>query len=608
MKATTYSNRKNTLIAMFILIGVVFLARLFYLQIIDDSSVLYANRNALRYIIQHPARGIIYDRNGKLMTYNEATYDLMVVPNQVNQLDTADLCRILGLTPEEVRKRLDKANTYSRFSSSIFEKQISNDVYGYLEEKMYKFQGFYVQSRTLRKYPVPAAAHTLGYIGEVNDDAIAKNPYYKPGDYIGVSGMEKSYEEILRGRKGVRVTMVDVHNREKGSFQNGIYDTIAQAGSSLWSSLDLDLQAYGEKLMKGKKGSIVAIEPSTGELLAIVSSPSYDPNLLVGRVRAENYMKLLRDTLNNPLFNRALMAMYPPGSTFKIVNALIGEQEGVLKPTTQYSCELGFHVGNLTVKCHRHPSPLNLSQSIQNSCNAYYCKAFRAIIDNHRKYRNSKEGYNAWRQYVLKMGFGCKFNSDLPYELKGILPTAEYYDKTRGKNAWKALSIISLAIGQGELGTTPLQLANLAVIIANRGYYYTPHIVKAIGNEKNKNLRFNTPNETGIESQYFDPIIQGMKDAVLKGTATSAKQEQFSIAGKTGTAQNPHGQPHSLFICFAPVKNPKIAMCVIVENGGYGGDIAAPIASLMIEYYLTRKVTKTELEQKITNINLIRRW
>jgi penicillin-binding protein 2 len=608
MKATTFSNRKNTLIAMFVFMGVVFLARLFYLQIIDDSSVLYANRNALRYIIQHPARGIIYDRNGKLMTYNEATYDLMVVPNQVDQLDTADLCRILGLTPEDVRKRLEKATLYSRFSSSIFEKQISNDVYGYLEEKMYKFQGFYVQSRTLRKYPVPAAAHTLGYIGEVNDAVIAKNPYYKPGDYIGVSGIEKSYEELLRGRKGVRVTMVDVHNREKGSFQNGMYDTIAQAGSNLWSSIDLDLQAYGEKLMKGKKGSIVAIEPSTGELLTIVSSPGYDPNLLVGRVRAENYMKLLRDTLNNPLFNRALMAMYPPGSTFKIVNALIGEQEGVLKPTTQYSCEMGFHAGNLTVKCHRHPSPLNLSQSIQNSCNAYYCKAFKAIIDNRRKYRNSKEGYNAWRQYVLKMGFGRKFNSDLPYELKGILPTAEFYDKTRGKNAWKALSIISLSIGQGELGTTPLQLANLAAIIANRGYYYTPHIVKAIGNEKNKNTRFSTPIETGIESQYFDPIIQGMKDAVLKGTATSAKQEQFTIAGKTGTAQNPHGQPHSLFICFAPVVNPKIAMCVIVENGGYGGEIAAPIASLMIEYYISRKVTKPELEQKITNINLIRRW
>lgn len=608
MKATTFSNRKSTLFTMFILIGVVFLMRLFYLQIIDDSSVFYANRNALRYVIQHPARGIIYDRNGKLMTYNEATYDLMVVPNQVKQLDTLDLCKILGLTIEDVRARLEKANSYSRFSSSIFEKQISNDVYGYLEEKMYKFQGFYVQSRTLRKYPTPAAAHTLGYIGEVNDAVIAKNPYYNPGDYIGVSGIEKSYEEFLRGRKGVRVTMVDVHNREKGSFQNGIYDTVAQAGSSLWSSIDIELQAYGEKLMKGKKGSIVAIEPSTGEILTIVSSPSYDPNLLVGRVRAENYIKLLRDTLNNPLFNRALMAMYPPGSTFKIVNALIGEQEGVLKPSTQYSCEQGFHVGSLTVKCHRHPSPLNLSQSIQNSCNAYYCKAFRAIIDNPRKYRNTKEGYNAWRQHVLKMGFGRKFNSDLPYELKGILPTAAYYDKTRGKNAWKALSIISLAIGQGELGTTPLQMANLAAIIANRGYYYTPHIVKAIGTEKNKNLRFSTPNQTGIETQYFDPIIRGMTDAVLKGTATAAKQSEFSIAGKTGTAQNPHGEDHSIFICFAPVQNPKIAMCVIVENGGFGGVIAAPLASLMIEYYLTRKVTKPELEQKITNINLIRRW
>jgi penicillin-binding protein 2 len=476
-----------------------------------------------------------------------------------------------------------------------------------LEEKLYKFPGFYVQSRTLRKYPTPAAAHMLGYVGEVNDDAIKKNPYYKPGDYIGVSGIEKSYEDVLRGIKGVRVSMVDVHNREKGSFRNGIYDTIAQAGSSLWSSIDLELQEYGEKLMKGKKGSIVAIEPSTGEILAIVSSPTYDPNLLVGRVRAINYMKLLRDTLNNPLFNRALMAMYPPGSTFKIVNALIGEQEGVLKPNTQYSCELGFHYGSLTVKCHRHPSPLNLSQSIQNSCNAYYCKAFKAILENRRKYRNTKEAYEAWREYVLKMGFGRKFNSDLPYELKGILPTSAYFDKTRGKNAWKAVSIISLAIGQGELGTTPLQLANLAAIIANRGYYYTPHIVKAIGNEKNKNLKFLAQNDCGIEAKYFEPIIMGMQDAVLKGTATSAKQADITIAGKTGTAQNPHGQPHSLFICFAPIQNPKIAMCVIVENGGYGGEIAAPIASLMIEYYISRKVTKPELEEKVKNINLIRR-
>jgi penicillin-binding protein 2 len=359
--------------------------------------------------------------------------------------------------------------------------------------------------------------------------------------------------------------------------------------------------------MRGKKGSVVAIEPSTGELLAIVSSPTYDPNLMVGRVRAMNYMKLLRDTLNKPLFNRALMAMYPPGSTFKIVNALIGEQEGVLKPSTQYSCEMGFHGGGLTVKCHKHPSPLNLAQSIQNSCNAYYCKAFKTIIDNRKKYRNSKEAYNAWRQYVLKMGFGRKFNSDLPYERPGILPTAEYYDKIRGKNAWKALSIISLSIGQGELGTTPLQLANLAAIIANRGYYYTPHIVKAIGSENNKNLRFTKPNETGIETRHFDPIIEGMTNAVLKGTATSAKQLDIPIAGKTGTAQNPHGQPHSLFICFAPIENPKIAMCVIVENGGYGGEIAAPIASLMIEYYITRKISKPELEQKIMNINLIRK-
>jgi len=602
----SFTNRKIILIAIFISVGFVFLTRLFYLQIIDDSSALYASKNALRYIVMHPSRGIIYDRNGKLLTFNEATYDLMVIPNQVTEFDTADLCKILNIDNQGVIERLLKAKTISPFSSSIFEKQISKEMYGHLEEKLYKFPGFYVQSRTKRIYPNPTAAHTLGYVGEVNDAIIAKNPYYIPSDYIGVSGIEKSYEEYLRGKKGVRITMVDVHNQEKGSFQNGKYDTIPEAGKSLWSSIDVELQLLGERLMKGKKGSIVAIEPSTGEILAIVSSPTYNPNLLVGKTRGDNYMKLLKDTLNDPLFNRALMAMYPPGSTFKIVNALIGQQEGVLNENTTFSCEHGFqYTKSQKLKCHNHPSPLNLSQSIQNSCNAYYCKAFKAIIDNRRKYKTSRQAYIAWRNYVMQMGFGTKFNSDLPYELPGIVPKPEYYDKTRGSKRWKAVSIISLAVGQGELGTTPLQLANLSAIIANRGFYFTPHVIKAIGKEHLKNKKFENKIFSGIDAKYFEPVIKGMDDVVRSGTATSAKLTNITIAGKTGTAQNPHGEDHSLFIAFAPVENPKIALVVVVENGGFGGVIAAPLASLLIEFYLTRKITNIELEKKIENIDLI---
>ncbi len=601
-----YTNRKITILALFIFIGLVYIIRLFYLQIIDKSTKISASQNALRYFVLHPPRGIVYDRNGKILVFNEASYDLMVVPNQVKEFDTNDLCNILKIDKIAITERLLKARTYSIFASSVFEKQISKEMYGNLEEKLYKFPGFYVQSRTVRTYPTPVAAHTLGYVGEVNDEMIAKNPYYKPNDYIGISGIERAYEEELRGKKGVRVTMVDVHNQEKGSYKNGEQDSTPLPGKSLWSSIDVELQAYGERLMKGKKGSIVAIEPSTGEILALVTSPSYDPNLLIGRARNENYVKMLGDSLK-PLFNRALMAQYPPGSTFKIVNALIGQQEGVLKESTSFSCEGGFkYASDKILKCHRHPSPLRLSESIQHSCNAYYCKVFKAIIENKKKYKRPRDGYIAWREMVMRLGFGNKFNTDLPYELKGIVPKAEFYDKTRGTIKWKAVSIISVAVGQGEISTTPLQLANLTAIIANRGFYYPPHVIKAIGSEKNINPKYKNPIYSGIEKQYFEPVIKGMENVVLKGTARSAKLNEISIAGKTGTAQNPHGEDHSLFIAFAPANDPKIALIVVVENGGFGGVVAAPLASLFIEYYLNRKITNKELENRIENIDLIK--
>jgi penicillin-binding protein 2 len=601
-----YSSRQRVFILIFALISLIFAARLFYLQIIDDSWEISSNKNALRHKIQYPSRGLIYDRNGELLVYNEATYDLMVVPNQIKDLDTNELALLLDLSIEDVENRLLKARKYSSYAASAFEKQISKETYGVVEEKLYKFPGFYVQPRTLRYYPEPIAAHILGYIGEVNDKVLQEDPYYRLGDYIGISGMEKSYEEYLRGKKGVRVVMVDVHNREQGSFRNGEFDTVPIPGTNIWSSIDIPLQKYGEELLQNKKGSVVAIEPASGEILCLVSSPSYDPNLMVGRNRSSNYNMLLKDSINKPLFNRALMAMYPPGSTFKVANALIGLQEGILTPSTRLPCHGGFVFGNLRVGCHAHASPLDLSQSVQHSCNAYYCRAFKMMLDDRKKYKNTREAYNIWRDYLIKMGFGTTFDTDLPYELKGIVPTAEFYDRYHGKNRWKALSIISLAIGQGELGTTPLQLANFTAMIANKGYYIRPHMVKAIGHPDSLYTKYTEPVYTGIDEHHFESILTGMSNVVTAGTARRALIKDIPISGKTGTSQNPHGIDHALFIGFAPSDDPKIAIAVVIENAGFGGVWAAPIASLMIEMYMKREISRPELENSIKSLKLIR--
>ncbi|MDP4266244.1 MAG: penicillin-binding protein 2 [Bacteroidota bacterium] len=601
----TYDSRKNVITIIFISVGIVFVMRLFYLQIIDNTYKLSADNNVLRYVTDSPGRGYVLDRNGKILVYNEPCFDLMVIPKLVKKIDTVSFCNIMNITKDDFVKRMVRAKQYSPFRASIFEKQIAIDdtIYVYLQEKIFQFQGFYFQRRILRKYPNPIAAHALGYIGEVTPEIAEKDPYYKSGDYIGISGIEKSYEKELRGKKGMIIQMVDVFNNEKGHYKDGKMDIKPVAGKNLYSTLDLDVQEYGEKLMKNKRGSIVAIEPSSGEILTLISSPDYDPNLLVGRVRARNYGVLLKDKLK-PLFNRALMAKYPPGSTFKLVNALIGLQEGVINPETRFSCERGFHFGGINVQCHEHPSPLDLEESIANSCNAYYCKTFKALIEN-RKYHSTKEAYNAWRNYVLSFGFGNKFFSDLPHELKGNIPTAEYYDKYHGKGAWRALTIISLSIGQGEIGTTPLQLANLAATIANRGYYYTPHLIKKIGESEAINPRFRIKHKTLVDERYFLPVIEGMHKTMLEGTGVGAKLEGVEICAKTGTAQNPHGKNHSIFIAFAPKDNPKIAISVIIENAGYGATWAAPIASLMIEKYLKRKVSRTEIEERMINANLL---
>jgi len=599
----TYSHRKYVIYIILGITGAVFIFRLLYIQVINDKYKLSASNNVLRYVTDYPARGLIYDRNGKLLVYNEATYDLMVIPRNIKNIDTTELCNLIDISKEIFIKKIKKICKYSMYKPSVFEKQISKESSGYLQEKLYKFYGFYVQTRALRKYPLPVAAHTLGYISEVNQNIIEKDKYYKSGDYIGKSGIEKTYEKILRGQKGVKIKLVDVFNREKGSFQDGKYDTASIAGKNLYISIDAELQAYGELLMKNKKGSIVAIEPSTGEILALVSSPSYNPNLLVGRIRSKNYENLAHDKLK-PLFNRALMAQYPPGSTFKPVEALVGQQMGVLSPETKYECHGGFHAGSITVHCHNHRSPLDLKEAIQYSCNTYFCKVFKAIINN-SNFKTTQNAFNIWRKNILSFGLGKKFNNDLAYELSGNIPTAKYYDKYYGKNRWSYLTIISLSIGQGEIELTPLQLANVSAIIANRGYYYTPHILKDIGNKYNINKKYKEKHFTSIDTKYFDIVVEGMYLVVEAGTGRWIKMDSLSICGKTGTAQNPHGKDHSVFMAFAPKDNPKIAVSVIVENAGFGATWAAPIAGLVIEKYIYREVKRKNIEKRIMNCNLI---
>ncbi|MGE5348217.1 MAG: penicillin-binding protein 2 [Actinomycetota bacterium] len=595
-----FANRKYFIMAVVILAALVLIARLFYIQIIDKTYRVSAANNALRPVTQYPARGLIYDRNGNLIVYNQAAYDLLVIPVQTSAFDTARFNDILGITMDDFRARMKAAVSYSRRAPSVFMKMISSETYAVLQEELYRFPGFYVQARTLRKYTRPVASHLLGYVGEVDNKLIARDRYYRSGDYIGVSGIEKYYEEQLRGRKGVNIFLVDVHNNIKGSYAEGRYDTVAIPGTNLWSTIDLTMQEYGERLMQNKTGSIVAIEPSTGEILTLVSSPSYDPSLLVGRVRSENFSMLQADTVK-PLFDRALMASYPPGSTFKIMNGLIGLQENVIRPTSLFGCSNGYHAGSLTVGCHSHPSPLNLPQAVSMSCNAWFCNAFRNTLEN-PKYGSIQNAYDKWREYLVAFGFGNKLGIDLPNELSGFIPARSYYDRYYGKDRWKALTVISLAIGQGEIGATPLQMANMVAVIANRGSFYIPHVVKKIGDDGSPSPLYTQKYITGISPENFEPVIEGMEGAVNGGpgsTARGARLDSIIICGKTGTAQNPHGKDHSIFVAFAPKDDPKIAIAVYVENAGFGSTFAAPIASLMIEKYLTGEVKRKYLEDHV---------
>lgn len=585
-------NRRAVILSLFIVAAFAILVlRLFNIQILDDSYKRAARNNVLRQEVQHPPRGEVYDRNGELLVRSIPSYDLMAIPRDVRAFDTVALARIAGVEPEKIANELRRAARYSLRRPSLIVKQIS------LESKLLfdegDFPGFYTVYRTMRSYPRKIAGNLLGYISEVDEATIERDDYYQRGDYRGMSGIERTYEEVLRGDKGLKVNVVDVHGITQGSYQDGEADLPAIPGTAITTSLDADLQALGEELMKDKVGSIIAIEPATGEILVMVSSPGYDPDELVGRDRGNNYIKLLRNP-RHPLFNRGVMSRYPPGSTFKLVNGLIALQEGVVSTAQRYPCHGGYTIGR-GVKCHNHPSPINLRQAVQMSCNTYFCYALRDILDNDR-YGSVKDAFDVWNDYVYSFGFGRSLGSDLAGELSGFVPTRATYDRIY-HGRWNSLTVISLSIGQGELGCTPLQMANLAAILANRGYYYTPHIVRHIDGRDSLDSRFYEKHYTMVDPSHFGIVVEGMYDAVHKagGTGRLAYVPGLDICGKTGTAQNPHGKDHATFLCFAPKDDPKIAVSVYVEHGGFGGSVAAPIASLIVEQYLTDTITRPAL-------------
>ena len=593
-----YSHRKYVIGSIFILVAVILLIKLFMIQIVDDSYKQSSDNNTLRYITQYPSRGKIYDRNGKLLVYNEAVYDLMIIPSQARNIDTAAFCKLLNISNETYNNNLKKAKRYSNITPSIFISQITKEEYGHIAEVLYHYPGFYFQTRAIRQYPKPIAAHTLGSIGEVTKPEMERDSYYNLGDYIGKSGIEKYYEKDLRGKKGIKITVVDVHNREKERFMNGEYDTLPVPGKDIILGLDADLQAYGEYLMAGKTGSIVAIEPTTGQILAMVSSPTYDPNELVGRTRGLRYSELLNNP-DKPLINRAISGTYPPGSTFKMINGLISLQSGVITASTAYPCN---GPNSVPIKCtHYHSSPVRLYDAIENSCNPYFWQAFQDML-NSRRFGSPREGFKFWYDNVTSFGLGRAFNSDIPFTVSGNIPKMEYYDKVY-RGVWNAMTVRSLSIGQGEILVTPLQLANVAAAIGNEGYFYEPHYIKSFG-DPNDSVSFEK-HFIDIKKKHFQDVKKGMQSVFEgeHGTARMSKISDITVGGKTGTAENPHGPDHSIFMGFAPVDNPQIAIAVVVENAGFGSTWAAPIASLMIEKYIKGEVMRPNIEKRVLTLN-----
>ena len=604
-----FQGRRGIVTAGIVLLFGVMAFRLFQVQILDKEYRVTAENNALKYETIYPARGRILDRNGEVLVDNKITYDIMVTPFDVKPFDTLAFCRIFDLDTGFVNDKFREYRRYRRkigYQTLVFKRQVTGEQYNMFIEKAFLFPGFSGVPRTSRTYPFEAGGNLLGYISEVDANYIKDHPEYKSGDYVGKTGMEEAYEPLLRGEKGYSIYLRDAHNRIKERYMDGEYDKEATPGVDVVTTIDGRLQAYGERLMKNKVGSLVAIEPSTGEILTMVSSPGIEVSQLSDISR--HYAEIVNDPYK-PMYNRAVMSPQPPGSVFKLVNGLIGLQEGVLTPNTLYGCNHGYVVGNLRVGCHGHPSPINLYQSIMMSCNAYYCYVFRSILDN-KKYGSVREGFEKWSEYTQSFGFGRKLGTDIPGEKAGTMPTADRYDRLHGKNRWKSISIISLSIGQGEIGCTPLHLANLCATIANRGWFYTPHLQKDTP-DCPIDERFKERNYTMVDTTHFSDIVQGMELAINYtgggATATIARIPGITACGKTGTAQNPHGDDHSVFITFAPKDDPKIAVVAYVENGGFGATWAAPIASLLVEKYLCGEISpeRKALEQRVFDGNLL---
>ncbi|WP_315367191.1 penicillin-binding protein 2 [Prevotella koreensis] len=594
MKEYGLEYRKYVIGGVATLIVVIYIIRLFSLQIMSDDYKKNADSNAFLKKIDYPARGNITDRTGKLLVFNQPAYNIMVVMNEeAGKIDTTDFCSALGITKEFYVKRMaeikdkNKNPGYSRFTQQIFMSQLSEEEFSLFREKLYRFPGFYMQKRSIRQYQYPYAAHVLGDVAEVSPSDIEEDDYYQSGDYIGKLGVERSYEKELRGQKGVQILLRDAHGRIKGRYQEGRFDQKPVAGKDLTLSIDLELQALGERLMEGKIGSIVAIEPSTGEILCMVSSPTYDLRMMSGRQRGKMHRELQMNSWK-PLLNRSIMGQYPPGSTFKTSQGLTFLSEGIISPNTMYSCHRGFQYKGLRVGCHGHGSPLPLIPAISTSCNAYFCWGLYHMINNRKKYKTVQDAMNTWRDYMVSMGFGYKLGIDLPGEKRGLIPNADFYDNAYNKS-WNGLTIISISIGQGEVNLTPLQIANLGATIANRGYFITPHVVKSVKGQP-LDEKYKEKHVTKATRASYDYIVAGMRSSVMGGTCKEANRADYEVCGKTGTAQN-RGHDHSVFMGFAPMKNPKIAVAVYVENGGFGATFGVPIGALIMEKYINGKLS-----------------
>ena len=586
--------RRYVISGVAVTIVLVYIVRLFMLQLMSDDYKKNADSNAFLKKIEYPSRGVITDRKGQLLVYDQPAYDIMVVMNEESgRLDTTEFCNTLGITKDYFIKRMSEIKDrsknpgYSRYTQQQFMSQLSDEEISVFQEKIFRFPGFYLQRRSTRQYQYPYAAHVLGYVSEVSPSDIEDDDYYQPGDYIGKLGVEKYYEKQLRGEKGVQIMLRDAYGRIQGKYQNGLYDRRPVGGKNLTLSLDIKLQALGERLLEGKIGSIVAIEPSTGEVLCMVSSPTYDPRIMSGRMRGKYHRQLQQDAWK-PLLNRSIMGMYPPGSTFKTSQALTFLTEGIVTPASAMPCHRGFYYRGLHVGCHSHAAPISLVNAISTSCNSYFCWGLYYMMGNRHKYKNVNDAMNIWRDYMVSMGFGYKLGIDLFGEKRGMIPNAEYYDRNY-LGSWNGLTIISISIGQGEVTLTPLQIANLGATIANRGYYYAPHVVRKVQGEP-LDTAYTHRHYTKANRRAYDYVVAGMRASALGGTCKMLGKYDFEACGKTGTAQN-HGRDHSVFMGFAPMNNPKIAIAVYVENGGWGADYGVPIGGLMMEQYLHGKLS-----------------